>query len=143
MQPSTPITIKGYDLAPGKYSVNVHAYSAINGNSYATATFSSTGQRADAPIVITDHDGYSSGDTIHFQIETQEAEELYITYTYKVNMWSSVLGEKNIVPTESITTWEFNIPEQYNGNTFEFKFTVKRDGKWTKWKTITKEIAND
>jgi len=115
----------------------VSAYSPIHGDSYKKVTINTTGQREDAPTLTTDKSVYSSSDIVSFEIDTSDAEELFIDYNYYNDAWSSSHGTKTISPTENMVSWDFEIPDNQEGYTFEFKFSVRRNGKWTKWQKIT------
>lgn len=133
------VEVKGYSLSPGKYDVTVYAYSDTNGSSYITVTFSTTGERDVGPAVSMDKETYAPGEAINFIVSDQDAEEIHVEYRYGKTISSmDYSGSKDIELTDGPnTTWSYRTSDGYEGYTYEFRFSAKRDGKWSQWKKIS------
>lgn len=132
-QPGTEMTVSGRSLTPGTYVVRVSAFAPGADSKTSSIVFKATGQRAAAPDVTTDKEAYESGETISFTIDSADVEDIFVNYA--LSDYTS--GNRSIAPEENSTIWTYNISRYYQGGTGEFKFTVKKDGKWSKWKIIT------
>lgn len=132
--PATNMTVSGRNLTAGTYVARVYASGTGRTSSTSQITFKVTGERAEAPNVTTDKNQYAAGDTVIFSINTEDAEEIFIGYSFE-GRYSSY-GSKSIIPEGNSTEWTYSIPSHYYGETYTFTFNKKSDGRWSKTENI-------
>ncbi|MBR4081432.1 MAG: hypothetical protein IKK21_06580, partial [Clostridia bacterium] len=133
-QPDTDYTCYGYKLAPGNYYVQVTALSAKQGSSTSKHYFTVSGTRPDAPAVTCDPAVAWVGGTTTFTVDAADAEDVYVD-------WINADG-MGTVPGSG-TTWRYFFHESLAGEKLNFRFSVKRDGRWSQWATIELEVLTE
>lgn len=132
VQPGNVNTYPGYSLAAGVYCIRVTASSATLGSSTSDHYFTVSGTKPAAPTVTCDTDVAYAGGTVNFTVDAQDAQDVYCDWTGNGGSSGTVSG--------SGSSWRYNFQSSHSGKTMTFRFTVKRDGVWSQWATITFDV---
>lgn len=142
LQPDMAATLPGHYLAQGTYRLTVTASSDTYGNSESEWVFSVTGTKPTAPQVTADRDVLYLNDTISFKIDSAGADAVQINAGWKIETGYIVSDSYNITVEGDQSAWTWTAYDFYHDRDWRFSFSVKKDGRWSAWKTLTYEIQD-
>ena len=132
VQPGQTITMPGYKLNAGTYYIEVKATSGTRDTSTAKVYFTVTGTKPAAPAVTCDSDVAYVGAKVKFTVDALDAQDVYCD-------WTGTGSSSGTVPGSG-ASWQYNFSASHVGKTMIFRFTVKQDGLWSQWATITFDV---
>ena len=131
------VVFSGSQFGSGTYQIRVSSYSSVRQSSTGTKTIKVSGTRSAAPTVTYDPDEFRINRTTTFTIDTTDYDEVLVQYDgYDKGNYYGWGNSETIEPTGNTTTWTYRFENDAEGAKFIFRFTGKKDGKWT----YTREI---
>lgn len=121
--PNTNLTIPGYWLDNGNYSITVTASANGYRDSTSTLTFKAAGDERPAPTVEVDHTNVFIGGTCTFTVNTENSNDL--RYCIGNNYYTNHI---NVLDEETKYTASF-----YSAGDYEYRFTVRKGNTWSEW----------
>lgn len=136
-KPGTVLTLAGHYLTQGNYYITVNAKSEAFGSSTVEVPLTITGTRPAPGAITPDRDEVFIKDTLVFTMDTTGVEKVCIDYDGSKEGGSGSYGNTmERTAAGDVTTWDFDFREDQVGYTFTFRFSMKKDGVWSAWKTF-------
>lgn len=138
--PNTELTVPGYLLPAGQYSIKVDAYAEGFESSHLEENIRIRGTQPAGPEFAVENYPCVEAES-EFVVNTENAEALIVKYAITEDENAYWDDEQFITITGDTTPWTCYIDYDLEGYIFNVSFAVKVDGIWSDWSTESYEIA--
>ena len=132
--PDTDLTVPGYLMNAGSYTLSVQAYAEGYSSSSKTIYVSATGSRPAGPEAAVEEPLRIKNKAV-FSVGTGEAEALQVKYQYTAPNYSWSVNSVSVPVTGAETQWTLAIDEYKQGVNLTVSFSAKVNGVWSVWNT--------